>query len=47
MKTSYVKHEQPRISVNELLRANQSDAQLLVSTIKEKNKNLLNAIFDY
>jgi len=45
--TSYVKHEQPRMSVNELLRANQSDAQLLVSTMKEKNKNLLNAIFDY
>ena len=45
--TSYIKNEQPKMSVSELLRANQSDAQLLVSTIKEKNKNYLNAIFDY
>lgn len=45
--TSYVKNEQPRVSVSELLKANQSDAQMLVSQIKEKNKNYLNAIFDY
>ena len=39
-------HDDPKISVEQLLLDNQSDAQYLISTIKQKNKGYLENIFD-
>ena len=40
-------NDEPKISVEQLLSANQSDAQFMVSTIKQKNKNFMENLFDF
>jgi hypothetical protein len=39
-------HEEPKIDLTSLLEANQTDVQLMISQIKEKNKSFIGAILD-
>jgi hypothetical protein len=40
------KHDEPKIDLANLLEANQTDAQLMISQIKEKNKDFIGTILD-
>lgn len=40
-------HDQPSIDLNELIRNNQTDAQIFLSKVKEKNQNFIQNVFDY
>ena len=40
-------HDQPSIDLNELVRNNQTDAQIFLSKVKEKNQNFIQNVFDY
>ena len=40
-------NDEPKISVEQLLSANQTDAQFMVSTIKQRNKNFMENLFDF
>jgi hypothetical protein len=40
-------HGEPSVDLNELLRRNQTDAQIFISQVKEKNKSFIDTVFDY
>lgn len=40
-------HSESSIDLNEIIRINKTEAQIIVSKAKEKNKDFIDAIFDY
>lgn len=40
-------HGEPSVDLNELVRQNQTDAQIFLSKVKDKNRSFLEDVFDY
>lgn len=40
-------HGEPSVDLNELVRQNQTEAQIFLSKVKDKNRNFLEDVFDY